>query len=282
MRAPFARPLLATEHTEFDAGAEALALEIARRCALPLAVVMPVLGNPEFDVASPQLAARADAEAAARREALESMARTRQVSIDVTVRHGSEPHQEIVDEARRRGADLIVIRRRGRRGFLAQLLVGEMVGQVVAQAPCSVLIAPRQATMWSRRVMVAIEPSAPDEALIGLAAGIAADCGLPLRLVCVAPSAASRADAERVLAAAAQKARAICTEADTELREGTAHQALVAAARACDADLLVLARHGGDRAHRTGLGSTVRKVVGLAESPVLVHVPTPITGGDTR
>lgn len=282
MRSPFVRPLLATEHTEFDTGAETLALAIARHCALPLAVVMPVLGNPEFDVASPQLAARADAAAAARREALESMARTQQVPVEITVRHGSELHLEIVDEARRRRADVIVIRRRGRRGFLAQLLVGEMVGQVVAQSPCSVLVAPRQATMWSRRVMVAIDPSAPDDAALGLAAGIAADCGQPLRVVCVAPSAAARAEAERALAASAQKARAICADVDTELQEGSVHHALLGAAKACGADLLVLSRRGGGRTHRAGTGSTTQKVIGLAECPVLVHVPPLPAAGEPR
>lgn len=279
MRSPFARPLLATEHTEFDTGAEALALAIARHCALPLAVVMPVLGNPEFDVAAPQLAARADAAAAARREALESMARAQQVPVEITVRHGSELHLEIVDEARRRRADVIVIRRRGQRGFLAQLLVGEMVGQVVAQSPCSVLVAPRQATMWSRRVMVAVDPSAPDDAALGLAAGIAADCGQPLRVVCVAPSVAARAEAERVLAASAQKARAICADVDTECREGTVHTSLLDAAKACGADLLVLSRRSGGRTHRAGIGSTTQKVIGLSECPVLVHVaPLPAAG----
>ena len=48
MPAPFARLLLATEHTEFDRGSETLALALARQAGLPLAVVLPVLSNPEF------------------------------------------------------------------------------------------------------------------------------------------------------------------------------------------------------------------------------------------
>ncbi len=42
--APFARPLLATGHTDFDRGAERVALELARHCALPLAVEPPAEG----------------------------------------------------------------------------------------------------------------------------------------------------------------------------------------------------------------------------------------------
>ena len=43
----FARLLLATEHTEFDTGAETLALALAQRCLLPLTMVLPLLSNPE-------------------------------------------------------------------------------------------------------------------------------------------------------------------------------------------------------------------------------------------
>ena len=268
--APFARLLLATEHTEFDTGAEALAMALARHCALPLAAVLPVVSNPEFEVTAPQLAARADTEASLRCEALQAMARAQQVALDVTVRRGPEPDVEIVDEARQRAADLIVIRRRGKRGFLANLLIGEMVGKVVAQAPCSVLIAPRQAQMWAQRVMVAIDPQSPSDATLGLAAGIAAECGQPLRVVCVAGDAAEAERAGRVLAALQHRASAICEAVDGEVRIGRAASEVLLAAKACQADLLVIARQRGDRPQRTG--STTQKVIGLAECPVLVHV----------
>jgi len=281
MATPFARILLATEHTEFDAGAEALALALARHCALPLAVVLPVVSNAEFEAAAPELAAKSDAQASARRESLEAMAADQQVPIDVAMRHGPEPHAEIVEEARRRRADLIVIRRRGKRGLLANLLVGEMVSQVVAQAPCSVLIAPRQAQMWSKQVIVAIDPLAPSEATVALAAGIAADCGQPLRVVCVAGTEAARAPAERVLAAVVQQARAIGAAVEGELRMGRAHHELIAAAKACGADLLVVARQRGDGLPRPGIGGTARKVIEGAECPVLVHVNSFPAGGET-
>ncbi|TXT36738.1 MAG: Universal stress protein UspA-like protein [Comamonadaceae bacterium] len=45
----FTRLLLATEHTEYDTGAEAMALALARRCQLPLATVLPLVSNPEYE-----------------------------------------------------------------------------------------------------------------------------------------------------------------------------------------------------------------------------------------
>ncbi len=272
MAAPFARVLLATEHTEFDAGAENLALALARHCALPLTAVLPIVSNPEFEVAAPELSARSDARASQRREALLALARAQQVELEVTVRHGSELDSEIVQEALQRQADLVVIRRRGERGFLARLLIGEMVSKVVAHAPCSVLVAPRKAQLWTRRVLVGIDPQAPSEAALGLAAGIAADCALPLRVVCVVSTDAFRSSAEPVLAALLQKARAICPAADGELRSGRAHDELVLAARAGPADLLVVARHRDDGPRRLRIGNVAHKVIGMADCPVLVHV----------
>jgi nucleotide-binding universal stress UspA family protein len=269
---PFSHPLLATEHTEFDVGAETLALTLVRDCALPLVAVLPVISNPEFEVTAPELAARADHDAAQRSVALRALALTHQVELEVVVRRGPEADVEIVEEARRRRSDLIVIRRRGKRGFLANLLIGEMVSKVVANAPCSVLIAPRQAQMWRRRVMVGIDPQAPSDATLGLAAGIAADGGLPLRVVAVASTDAFTAQAERALAALLQKARAICPSVDGEVCAGRVHEQLMRAARACGADMLVVARHRGDGLRHSRIGGTAHKVVGLAEFPVLVHV----------
>jgi nucleotide-binding universal stress UspA family protein len=274
----FHRLLLATEHSEYDVGAEALAFALARRCALPLAVVLPVVSNPEYDAVAPQAAARADAVAAAHRQELQATGMEQGVAFEISVRHGPEPFEEIVSEARERATDLIVIRRRGRRGLLANLLVGEMVSKVVAHAPCSVLVTPREAGLWTRRVMVGVDPLEPEGGSLVRAAAIADECGLPLHVVCVAASEFNRAQAEQALGAAiAQVVRSPAPVAG-EVRVGRAHQELMSAARERGADLLVVARHGGASLGRAWIGGTAQKVVGLAECPVLVHVSPPPAG----
>jgi hypothetical protein len=60
----FTRLLLATEHTEFDTGAERLAISMAQHCQLPLAVVLPLVSNPEYESLAPEIAMRAELEAA--------------------------------------------------------------------------------------------------------------------------------------------------------------------------------------------------------------------------
>lgn len=276
----FSSLLLATEHSEHDVGAEALAFALAKRCGLPLAAVLPVVSNPEYEALAPQIAANAEAQAGERLRALEAAAQDAGIALDIALRRGPEPYREIVDEAQAREADLIVIRRRGRRGLLANLLVGEMVRNVVAHAPCSVLVVPRAATMWSRRVLVAMDPQASDMTPVATAAAIAAECAAPLSVLSVTGAAADAMQgAERALQRAWSTARAFGIGVDAVARVGRPHAQIVDAARQLGADLLVIGRHGDDSLARAWLGGVAQKVIGLAEQPVLVCVNPPSTAG---
>lgn len=268
----FRRVLLATEHGEYDAGAEALAFEFARRFALPLTAVLPQISNPEFEAVAPQEAERADAAAAARRAELQHASQAARVELQVRVRHGLELDAEIVDEAREHAADLIVIRRRGKRGLLANLLVGEMVSKVVAHAPCSVLIVPRGARLWSRRVIVGIDPALPDSTVLAAACAVARDSALSLRVVCVGSGEAARTSAESALEDLLRQAREQGVSVDGEVRTGQVEEELVSAARTADADLLVVGRDRGTTIARVWSGSTTQRIAGLSRSPVLVYV----------
>ncbi len=262
------RLLLATEHSEFDAGAERVAFALAKREIKPLPVVLPVVSNPEFEAVAPELAAKADAQAARRGQALVAAAG---VPLAIEVRRGQEPYLEIIDEARRQGAELLIIRRRGKRGFLANLLVGEMVSKIVAHAPCSVLIVPRAARLWSHGVLVGLDPRVEHAAVLEHAIDFAAKSALPLFVVSVAETAGVRDTAERTVGAACTRARAAGVEAQGEVANGRVHEALVAALAARGADLLVLGRHSGGLA-RAWVGGSAQKLIGLVDCPVLIGV----------
>ena len=266
----FQRILLATECTDFDAGAERLALAMARRCGRPLAVVMPLVSNAEYEAVAPELAERADRSAAALLAPLRDRARGAGVDIDLRVRRGAETAAEIVDDAIEWRADLLVIRRRGRRSFLAQLLVGEMVGQVLAEAPCDVLVVPRDAGLWARRVLVVAEPAQPGRRLVSLGVAVAAECALPLTMLCrhSGGDPAQQRLAEGLLAEAQRLARRANVAADGELVSGASADRILDAARRHGADLIVIeGGRAGGRAH----GSDVaHQVTGLTSCPVLL------------
>jgi hypothetical protein len=273
MTTVFQRLLLATEHTEFDAGAETVAFDLAQRFQLPLTSVLPLVSNSEYEALAPQIAAQAEKQATAKIAQLQTQAHSVGVSIDLQVRRGEEPYREIVDAAREQASDLIIIRRRGKRGFLANLLMGEMVSKVVAHAPCHVLIVARDARMWRQRVLVAAAPGAQGQELVSTAAAVAAECGLPLHVVCVASGDAQRQATDAFLTAALELARQHGVSAQAEVRIGKPFTEILASAAQCQADLIVIGSRSDHRIGRALVGGVAQKVIGLTESPVLIlHV----------
>lgn len=272
MKHPFERILLATEHTEFDSGAERVAFEMARRCESRLAVVVPVVSNPEFEIISPELAVRAERETAAKIAELRASAKNHGVHLDILARRGEEPYQEIVLEAAERKADLVVIHRRDKRSFLSNLLIGETVSKVVGHAPCHVLFVPRASGMWSHGVLAAIDISMAAEHVITVAAAIAVQCKLPLTIVSVIQhdTPALRMEVERTISHTVAAAIAAGAEVRSLILLGKPFEQVLETAKTLGTDLIVVGRHGESNVVRTPFGGTTQKIVGLSDRPVLV------------
>lgn len=272
MKHPFERILLATEHTEFDSGAERLAFDMAKRCGVPLHAVVPVLSNPEYEVIAPQLAERTEHEAVAKINALHDAASNAGIQLEIKARRGAEPYREIVQEAEEHRSDLIVTRRRGKRSFLSNLLVGEMVSKVTGHAPCSVLFVPRAAQMWSHGVLAAVDNSPNAEHVAHTAAKVAAQCALPLTLISVIShdTPELRAQAEATLGHVLATASAAGVQADSRILTGKPFEQILATAESLGTDLVVVGRHGESNVIRAPFGGTTQKVVGLTDTPVLV------------
>lgn len=268
---PFQRILLATEHTEFDVGAERLAFHMAKRCGIRLYAVLPLVSTAEFIVQAPELALRDDELAAEKAASLRARAAEVGVEIEIKVRHGVAADREIVEEAQATGTDLIVIRRRGKPGFLQNKLVGEMVSKVIRDAGCCVLTVPRMAEFWTRGVLASVgdTPCGPQIAdLSGLIAGV---CGLPLTVLSVAEQAAHRARMEEVNAQAVQRAVATWGSVEGWVREGAPAEQTIIAAQESGADLIVIGRQ---RYHLLpfvrGNMSIMQKIIGTMDVATLV------------
>jgi nucleotide-binding universal stress UspA family protein len=231
------RVLLATERTEFDAGAERVAIALARRLGAELHVVLPIASNPEYLGAEPEVALQAEKQAVAALAELRQRARADGVTASVAVLPGESLWRQIVAAAVADGADLLVTRRVGKRGLLARLLVGEMVSQVAAHAPCPMMMVPSAASgLWQRRVLVSrSQPSAP---VLSVAAALATAGGAQLEM---------RDGAADLLAANAGPADLIVIELDaTHVSAGRLAkdmESLIGGA-ACPAVLMRTAVHG--------------------------------------
>jgi nucleotide-binding universal stress UspA family protein len=275
MEIPWTRILLATEHTEFDVGAERLALDLARQRGLRLTGVLPIVSNDEYESVAPEFAARAEEAVHARVVALRDDAARAGVDLDLRIRRGEAPWREIVAEARSLGADLVVARRRGEQGLLANLLVGEMVGKVAAHAPCSVLLVPRAARPWTHRVLAAVDDTRAAASVAEAAARVAAAGRLPLLMVTVAvhDTPDGRVAAEEAVAGALRVARAMGVAAQGRVAVGRVADAIATLAAESGADLTVVGRGGPGSLGRVRLGGNAHRIVGLAASAVLVVKP---------
>ena len=266
---PFNRILLATEHTEFDTGAERLAFAMAQRCGVPLRVVVPLLSNPEFEAEMPDLALRAEQDIAEKIARLREQAASLGIELDVHVRRGSELHAEIVAEANESKTDLIVIRRRGKPSFLAQLLVGEMVSRVIRDASCSVLLVPRAAQFWNKRVLAAVGDTPAAGNISRTAGSIAGICALPLTVLSVASDQASLVKTQSFNTLNVALASGAGVKAKGEVRIGKLVEQTVAAVRENEADLVVIGRQ---RYHLWPFGShgAMQSIAGNMDVPTLV------------
>jgi nucleotide-binding universal stress UspA family protein len=186
MACPFSRILLATEGSEFDVGAERVGIDLAASCGLPLLGVLPLVTNDVYESFAPEREERAEEEAVAKLGKLREAAGARGVELRGTIRLGEEPYREIVDEASERNADLIVLRRRGKHSYFANLLLGEMVHTVTGHTHCDVLTVPRASRLWSRSIVLATDGSPHSERATKVAAALSLRHGLPLTVVSVA------------------------------------------------------------------------------------------------
>lgn len=273
MSGPFDRILLATQHTDFDVGAERVAFEMAKACGLRVAAVLPMVTNSELEATAPEVVARAEEMMFARLTALRAAAASMGVEVAARVRRGDEPWHEIIDEAHEIGADLVVARRRGKQSFLARMMVGEMVGRVATLSPCSVLLVPRACRLWSRRVLAGVDGSPVAARVAATAAAVATHYRVPLTIASVAvhDSAGEKSAGDSAVAAAVAVARRAGAVCEGRTLTGRPADAIVAAAGETGADLIVVGRDGesGHRVRRV-LGGTAHRTIGLAACPVLV------------
>jgi nucleotide-binding universal stress UspA family protein len=206
------------------------------------------------------------------------------LTVDVRLMQG-RPASEIVDEARRLGADLIVIGSRGR-GAIASTILGSVAAEVIDHASCPVLVSrvPRISSILladdgsdGARQAEEVLTSWPPLRL------------LPVRVVSVIDLApfvgpdmsVTLLDADTYqrtfdelrdlrLAIARAAAQRLGDRAVAEVREGFVTNELIAAAAAAGADLIVVGSRGETGLARLLLGSVARGVMHAAPVSVLV------------
>lgn len=266
------RVLVATDGSDYSAGAIRTGVALAKSRGARLIGLSIVLYNPEYSTLVPNLQEEAEKRA---REALKSFIEAAGGGAEAITREAFDPSAGIVQGARENSADIIVVGRRGKRG-LARMMVGDATAKVIGHASCPVLVAPRAARLWEKRILLATDGSQSSEAAAGAAGHLAKQSGLPVTVVSVTTvshSDARRKEAEHAVAAKVEQLKGMGLKAEGKVVEGRPDEAIAKLAEDVGADLIVMGSHGRTGLSKILLGSVVERVIGQAACPVLVVKP---------
>ncbi len=245
-----------------------------------------------FDPRAIELALRQQLEQRVEHEAARTPADLRPTTVVLEGR----PAVEIVAEAVRWQADLVVVGSRGH-GALSSILVGSVSEEVVDRSPVPVLVARRPGV---RRVAVAVDDSPASRSAVEFLGVGPTFHGLDARIVDVVPGrypwwvgmstvdgesieqmAAMIDAAERRQGAAAEAAvdalRDAGMTATAERRVGDAADEIIRAAIDFDADVIAIGSRGQKGVTRLVLGSVARHVLRHAAASVLIVHPPVVT-----
>ena len=211
------------------------------------------------------------------------------LNVEAVVLRG-RPATAIIDRAQGMGADLIVIGSRGH-GTIESMLLGSVSAEVIDHAPVPVLVARGRRT---ERVVLGWDGSSYASRAADLLRTWPIFAGSAVRVVSVADvevpwwtgfpqsgslelmsiyseaADASRSQHDQFARDMTAELRGAGLSAAADRREGDAATEILAAARASDADLIVIGTHGRTGLPRLVLGSVARNVLQHATCSVLV------------
>lgn len=216
-------------------------------------------------------------------------------SVDTAVYYG-DPAQTIIEEARARGVDLIVMSTHGRTG-LGKWVYGSVAEQVFRHVPVPALIIPPHLRVeWPTdrqpRILVPLDGSELAHEVLAatheLASSLKADVILlrvisPMRYthienypdeVAVPTGDIGPAEAEIYLEQIATELRAKDHVVDTRIVEDLfTGEAIAEAARTVNADIIAMSTHGRSGIPRLVMGSVAAKTIQNATAPILLVRP---------
>jgi nucleotide-binding universal stress UspA family protein/uncharacterized membrane protein YfcA len=269
----FERFLVASDGSEYSMGAVRAAIDMAQQCGARVRVVSAIPGgNAELYAMGEQLVGRELDAARSHLDQVQKEADASGVACETEATQAGELHEEIIRQAERMQADLIIMGRRSRHG-LARLMLGDVTAQVIGHAHCNVLVVPRTSELVGRHFVVASDGSRFGDAAAAAACNLAKFCNTPVSVVSVTlPSHSDQRREEARLAvnriASFMKKEGVVTE--TRLPEGRADAMIVDVAKERNSDLIIIGSHGRTGLERALLGSTTERVLNQTPCAVLV------------
>jgi nucleotide-binding universal stress UspA family protein len=197
-----------------------------------------------------------------------------------------DPPEVIIDIAREKKADLIVMGTYGRRG-LNRLLMGSATSQVIVKSPVDVLVVKKECTGCTgsyRSILLAFDGSEFSRKALARACDLSKLDGAEVTALYVMPryeemigffrtgsiKNSMLEEAQKIIDGAKELAAGHHIEIKTVIDEGHAADRIIAAAGKLKNDLIIMGSYGWRGVNKAIMGSTAERVIIDASCPILV------------
>lgn len=265
--------LLATDGSPFSDGAVQEAIFFGQACQARVVVLHVVRIETESLKSANSKVTKRQREIAPYMDQVRKMARDSGVDCETVVVGSSVPEHAIVEQARLRGADVILMGRHGRAGRL-YLMVGSMTSKVIGLGFPMVLVLPRESMLTGTHVLVAVEDTPGSRLAVEEALSLGMCCVTLERMTFVAVARresgleGARSMVEAVCARGREKWPRLQFEAVAAV--GHPSNIIVRAAEERNVDMIMIGGMGDSPLPRMFTGRVTKEVCGWAHCAVLV------------
>ncbi|MBF0343839.1 MAG: universal stress protein [Nitrospirae bacterium] len=263
------RILLVTDKSQYSEGAIREGIKFAKLCSSRLYAISVVESNPEYEAISPIEFAKMETEVLSHLEEIKLSASKEDVYCETVLAHADEEYQGIVDEAKNRRINMIII---GRHGFtgVKKLLTSEVAAKVIGHAPCKVLVVPIAAKFECKSIIIGADGSHHSKAAVLQGIDIAKRCGGTIIALCSYRSDDELAQAKINVNEVVEMASKEDVSVETLTPKGKSFEIIIDLANSRAADLIVVGSYGITGIKKLLMGSSTEKVIAQAPCAVLV------------
>jgi nucleotide-binding universal stress UspA family protein len=263
--------LLATDGSEYSGGAINEAIFMAKSCESRLSVIYVLDINPELETEGLQIVERMEIAAKEHLDALRNRIAKENIECETIVRRSDNPYKAIIEEAKKRNSDVIVMGRRGKTG-LKKVLMGSVTAKVIGYAPCKVLVVPKDAVIKCEYIMLATDGSKNSEPAEQEAVNLSKRCPQLNKFTVL--SVARTDDRLEQAKATVEKVRKAAEHEGVNVEAfalvGRPYEIIIETAKDKNIDLIIVGGYGRTGITKLFMGSVAERVIGLSRCAVLI------------
>ena len=265
--------LLATDGSHFSDGAIQEAIFFGQACRARVVVLHAVPVDAESVKAANWTVTKRQQELAPHLEQIRGMALDSGVELEIVVVGSIKPERTIVEQARLRNADAILMGRHGKAARMS-LLVGSMTARVIGQGFPRVLVVPEDFLITGASVLVAVDGSPNSRLAAREAMDLGRTCTTLERLTVM--SVAARGNDLNQARGLVDEACGRCRQSGLHavceplVQSGNPAEMIVQAARERNTDMILIGGRGRRLMPRMFMGGVTEQVIGKAHCAVLV------------